>query len=195
MADEIEALAWREEPQRDRHQLHYLVEGARSRRPQERFQLRERHFDRIEIGTVGRQKTEARADAFDRGLHLRLLVHREVVEYDDVAGPQRRREYLLDVGEKRGVVERAIEDRRGLQPVDAERRDDGVRLPVPTRRVVLQATAPKAPPVATEEIGRDARLVDEDVPARIMQRERVLPVSARGRDIRAPLFVGVDRFF
>jgi hypothetical protein len=42
----------------------------------------------------------------DRG----LLVQREIVEHDDVARPQGRREDLLDVGEKGGIIERAVED-------------------------------------------------------------------------------------
>lgn len=75
-----------------------------SRGPQKCLQLRKREFDRIEIMTVGRRKPEARADAFDRSLRLRLLVHGEVIEDDDVPGPKRRDEHLLDVGEERRIV-------------------------------------------------------------------------------------------
>jgi hypothetical protein len=48
---------------------------------------------------------------------------------------------LLDGGEKRGIVERAVEDRGRGQTVDAEAGDDGVRLPVAARRVFAQAHA------------------------------------------------------
>jgi len=41
---------------------------------------------------------------------------------------------LLDVGEKRGVVERAVEDRRGRQAVGGQRRHDRVEVPLPVAR-------------------------------------------------------------
>jgi hypothetical protein len=51
MPHEIEAFPRREESQRDREQLDDLVEAARSRRAQERFQLCKGEFDRIEVRT------------------------------------------------------------------------------------------------------------------------------------------------
>jgi hypothetical protein len=48
-----------------------------------------------------------------------LFVHREVVEDDDVAWAQGRHEDLLDIREKRGVVDRAIKDGGRGEPVDA----------------------------------------------------------------------------
>jgi hypothetical protein len=60
-----------------------------------------------------------------------LFVHREVVEHDHVAGLERRHQDLLDVGEKRGIVDRPIEDRGRGEPVDAKACDDGVGLPMP----------------------------------------------------------------
>ena len=41
-----------------------------------------------------------RARLLDRGPHLGLLVDREVVEHDDIAGAQRRHQHLFDVGEE-----------------------------------------------------------------------------------------------
>jgi hypothetical protein len=70
-----------------------------------------------------------------------------------------------------------------------------VRLPVPTRRVVAQPQASRAPAVAPEQIGGDARFVDEDVATRIVEPLGVLPVPAAGGDVRPPLFVGVYGFF
>ena len=54
---------------------------------------------------------------------------------------------------------------------------------------------PQAPGVATEQIGRDPRFVDEDVACRIVERHRLAPAVARVRDIRSTLFVGVYGFF
>ena len=122
-------------------------------------------------------------------------MHREVIEHDDVAGAERRDQHLLDIGEKGGVVERAVEDGRGVQAIAAQRRDHRVGLPMAARRVIPQPQSAQAATVATHQVGRDARLVKEDVRARIVQRQRVVPLAARRGDIRAPLFVGVYRFF
>ena len=116
------------------------------------------------------------ADATDRGVHLGLLVHREVIEDDDIARAQRRHEDLLDVGEKRRVVERTIEDGCGGEPVDAQGGDDGVRLPMAARRVIPQPHTPRAPSVPAYEIRRDAGFIDEDVGARV-----ACPATAVGR--------------
>lgn len=118
MPDEVETFARREELQRDRDELDNLVEVARSRRAQKRFQLRKREFDRIEIRTVGRQKAEARADTLDRGLHLRLPMHRQVVEDNYVTRPQRRHQHLLDIREKCGIVDGAVEHGGRMHAVD-----------------------------------------------------------------------------
>lgn len=195
MPDEVEALAGCVALQRERDELDDLVEVARSRRPEKRFQLRKGQFDRIEVRTVGRQKPEARTDPFDRGLHVRLLVHREVIEDDHVARAERRDEHLLDVGQKRRIVDRAIEDRWRMEAVDTQRGHDGVRLPVAIWCVIAQPDPARAAAVPTDQVGGDARLIDEDVAARVVQTERVLPPAPRRGDISAPLFVGEYRFF
>ena len=150
MPDKIQALARREELQRDRHELDDLVEAARSRGPEERLQLRERLFDGIEIRAIRGKKPQVRATTFDRGLHLRLLVHREVIEDDDVAGPEGRHQDLLDVRKKRRIVERSIEDRRRVEAVNTQCGHHGVGLPVAIRRVVAQPDSARAATVPTD---------------------------------------------
>ena len=156
MPHEIEAFLRREELQGDGDEFHDLVETARARGAEKRFQLGKREFDRIEVGTVRREKAEARADAFNRPLHLRLLVHRQVIEDDDVARAERRHEYLLDVGEKRRIIERPVEDGRRVQAIYPKRRDNGVRLPMAAWRVIAQSQPAGAPTIAAQQIGRDA---------------------------------------
>ena len=71
MSDVVSTLGWCEEREGGCGERGDLVEGARSRGSHERFQFRERHLDRIEVGTVGRQKSDLRAGAFDgRGLFM-----------------------------------------------------------------------------------------------------------------------------
>jgi hypothetical protein len=68
------------------------------RGPEERFQFRERHLDRIEVRAVGRQKSDPSARGFDRRAQLGLFVNGEIVEHDDIASAQCRGEHLLHVG-------------------------------------------------------------------------------------------------
>ena len=136
MPHEVEAFSRCKELQRDRDKLDDLVEVARSRGAQKRFQFGKRELDRIEVWAVGRQEAEMRPDAFNRRLHLRLFVHRQIVEDDDVAGTQRRHEHLLDVGEKRRIIDGAVKYGRRRQSIDPQRGDHGVRLPVAVRRVI-----------------------------------------------------------
>ena len=70
MTDVVGAFLWREQGERDGDQVADLVERARPRGAQERFQFRERLLDRIEIGTVGGQKAEPRAGGFEGRAHL-----------------------------------------------------------------------------------------------------------------------------
>ena len=102
---------------------------------------------------------------------------------------------MFDVGSERRVVDRTVEHRRGRQLGGTERRHHRVRLPMAARRVIRDTRAAQTAGVATQQIGGDPRLVNEDVTGRVMERQRLMPLPASGRDIRATLFVGVYRFF
>ena len=195
MSDVVPTFGRREECERGGDEGGDLIEAARPRRAQERFQFGEREFDRIEVGTVGRQESEVRAGGLDRGPHLGLFVHRQVVEDDDVAAVQRRHQDLLDVGQEARIVDGAIEDRGRGQAVRPQRDDDRVRLPVTARRVIVEARAPETPTVAAKQVGRDAAFIEKDVLPRVAERQPVSPAAALSGDVGAPLFVGVDRFF
>jgi hypothetical protein len=184
-----------EETYRGRDQLAHVVEGAWPCGAEDRLQFGKGLFDRIEVRTVRRQKPDVRPGRFNRGTDLRLLMNREVVEHDDVARPQRGHQDLFDVGAERGRVDGAIEDRRRGEPVDAQSGDDGVRLPMAARGVVMQAGAARAAAIPTQQIGGDAALIEKDVLVHIAQRLPCLPLATGRCDIRTALFVGVYRFF
>jgi len=172
-----------------------MVEGPRTRRPHEGFQLGERHLDRIAVRAVGRQKSDLRADGFDRRAHLRLFVNGQIVEHHDIASLKRRDQHLLHVGPKAGVVDGPIEHGRRRQPVGPQRGDDRVRLPMPAGCVIAQAHAAETAPVAAQQIGRDAAFINKDVRPRIAQRQPVAPAAPLSGDVGPALFVGVYRFF
>jgi hypothetical protein len=70
-----------------------------------------------------------------------------------------------------------------------------VRLPVAARCVIANARPPRTARVATQQVCRHTRFIDEDVLARIVERERLVPLAPGGRDIRPTLLVGVYGFF
>ena len=119
MPNEIAAFRGREEANRDGDQVADVVKGPRPCGPHEGFQLRERQLDRIEIRAIGRQEAELRADGFERRAHRRLFVDGEIVEHDHIAGAERGHQDLLDVGEKRRIVDRSVEHGRSGKAVEA----------------------------------------------------------------------------
>lgn len=66
---------------------------------------------------------------------------------------------------------------------------------MPVGGVIPEAHAAGAAPVASQQIGRDAGFIDEDVAARVVERLGVLPAAAGGGDVRPSLLVGEYRFF
>ncbi len=124
-----------------------------------------------------------------------VLVDGQVVEDDDIARAQRRHQDLVDIRLEGRRVDRAVKHRRGGQPVEPQRGDHGMCLPVAARRVIVQAGAARTAAIPAQQIGRDATLIEEDVLADIAQGQPVAPLAPRRRDIRTALFVGVYRFF
>ena len=116
MPDVVRALVRQEEAERRRHQLAYVLERAGAERSEEGLQFGKRLFDRIEVGAVGREKPQARADVFDRRPHLGLLVHGKIIEHHHIARPQRRDQDLLDIGAEGHGIDRPIEDGGGGEP-------------------------------------------------------------------------------
>lgn len=195
MTHEVGAFLRSEEANGCRDQLDDVVEGAWARGAEQRFQFRKGQLDGIEVRTVRRQKPDEGARAFDGGQRLRVFVDGEVIEDHHVAWSERGHEHLLDVGQERRLVDRAIEHGGGVEAVPAQRRDHRVRLPVPAGRVIAEPQATWAAPVPSEQIRGDARLVEKNVVSRIAQRLDILPATPRRGDVSAPLFGSVYRFF
>jgi hypothetical protein len=170
MSDEIPTFGGREEIEGGTDERDDLLKGSRPCGAQERFQFGEGELDRIEVRTVGREKSEVRARRFNRGSDLRVFVHREVVQDHHIAGAEGRHQHLVDIGLKAGLVDRAIEHGWRGQSLRAQGDHDGVRLPFTVRRVVVEAGAARTPAVAAEQVRRHPALIEEDVLLRVMQR-------------------------
>ena len=195
MSDVVPTLGRRKERERGSGERGDVVEGSRSRGAQERFQFRERHLDRIEVGTVRRQESDVRASGFDRRTHLGLLVDSEIVEHDDITRPERRCQHLFHVGTKAVVVDRPIKHSWRRHPVGPQSGDDRVRLPMTAGRVIAQPDAPETATVSAQQISGDAAFIEKDVRPGVAQRQPVAPTAPLSGDVGSPLFVGVYRFF
>jgi hypothetical protein len=135
------------------------------------------------------------ARLLNRRPDLRVLVDRKVVEHDDVTRSQCRHQHLFDVGEKTRTIDRPIEHGWRADTLEAERGDHRVRLPVTAGRVIRDARPAKTAGVAAQQIRGHPGFIDEDVLARVVERQRLAPPTPRRGDIRATLFVGVYGLF
>ncbi len=135
------------------------------------------------------------ADGFEGGADLRLFVHREVIEHHDVAGTQRGDQDLFDIRAEGRIVDRSVEDRRRAQPLEPQRSDHGVRLPMAARRVIVQPDAARTAAIPPQQVGRHATFIKKHILTHVAQRLPGLPLSPGCGHIRASLLVGVYRFF
>ena len=195
MSHVIVAFRGCKEAERGRDQGAHVIETAWSRRSEERLELGERQFNRVEVRTVGRQKSDLRADGFNRRPDLRLFVDDEVVEHHDIAGVQRRDEDLFEIGEEARVVDGAVEDGGRTQAVEPQRGDDRGGLPVAAGGVIVEPFAARTAAIASQQVRRHATFIEKHVLAHVAERLPGAPLSPCRGDSRASLFVGVYRFF
>jgi len=152
-------------------------------------------LDGIEIGTVRRQEEEMGAGVADRGAGGFAFVRTEIVEDDDVARRQGRRQKLFDISGEQRAVDRSVEDARGLDAVAAQSGDEGHRHPVTVRHRGGQPLASGAPAAQRRHVGLDPRLVEKDEAAWIDPVLIRLPATALAGDVRAVLLRRQHGFF
>jgi hypothetical protein len=112
---------------------------------QQSFELGEDRLDRIEIGGVFRQEDEAGSDIPDRPAHLFSLVRAEIVEDNDVARLQRRREDLFDIGAETLAVDGSVEQAGRVDAVAAQGGEESRGLPLTLRDLVDETLSPWRP--------------------------------------------------
>lgn len=195
MAQIVGAFRGGDEAEHADQEVADLVEGARARRPQDRFEFREDEFNRIEIRTVRRQKPERGARLLDGGPRGGMFVHGQVIEHDDVVGAQCGDEDLLDVGDEGRLIDRSVEHGRRREPVAPERGENRVGLPVAEGRVIDESLAAETAAVPPEQIRRHATFVEKHQARRIQAGRGRAPVPTGDHNIGAGLFSGVYGFF
>ena len=171
------------------------VDRSTAGRANDGFEFGEAELDGVEVGAVGRQEPQRRADRFNGGPHAVDRVGGEIVGDHDVAGLQRRDEDLFDVGEEAGPVHRAIEDPGGGEPRHPQRSDEGAAFPPALGRVIGDSLATGAASIAAKEIGGDPRFIEKDEAGRVEGRGGRCPLRAGGRDVGPVVFGRAHRFF
>ena len=184
-----EAVQQRPEPPPGR------LNGAFGRVAEQSFELSEDLFDRVEIGGVGRQEAEGGPRLLNGRPHGGPLVAAQIVHNDDIARDERRQQTLFDIGQEAGAVDRAIKDTRSGQPVVAQRRHEGQRLPVAVGPGRSQPLAPGAAAMATGHVGLGPGLIQEHEATWIQLALPALPPAAAARDVRPVLLGGHQAFF
>ena len=123
----------------------------------------------------------------------------EVVEDDDVAGPQGGRELGGDVDLECRAIHGALDDPGGDEFIAAQARDEGLGLPLAEGRIDRdEPLSARAPPAQGRHVGLDAGLIDEDEPCGLIAHQGLTlvdPRPARRLDVRAFFLRGQQRFF
>ncbi len=159
------------------------------------FELGEDLLDRIEVGAVRRQKQELGACVADRFADSGPFVTAQIVHDDDVAGRKCRHETLLDIIGEALAVDRLVEHARGIDPITAERREEGHRAPVAIGHFGMEPLADRRPAPQGRHVGLRPGFIDEDEASRIKPALILLPLLAPPSDGRSELFGRQHAFF
>ena len=135
------------------------------------------------------------APAARMALHGLAFVAAEVVHDYDVAGRKGRHEELFDIGGEELAVDWSIEDAGRIDPVAAQRRHEGQRLPFTERSLSDQLVTASAPAPERGHVGLRPGLVDEDQPRGIKPPLILLPLRPPPCDLRTILLAGEQAFF
>lgn len=171
------------------------VEGSRGGLAHMRLELGEGIFDRIEIGTVGRQIVEFGAAGLNGKPDARDLVGGQIVHNDDIAWAQYGDQHLLDPSQEALSVHRTIEKHRRNKTRKRETADKGDGLPMTVRNRGAATFAFRGPATKPCHLRRKAALIDKDQVFGIKIVLAGEPILARGLYISALLLAGVGGLF
>lgn len=119
----------------------------------------------------------------------------EVVHDDDVARRQGRDEELLDIGGEELAIDRPVEHAGRIDPVAAQCRHEGKRLPFAERGLGDELAATPGPAPQRGHVGLGPGFVDEDQFCGIKPALILLPLFPPPRDLRPILLAGEQAFF
>lgn len=168
------------------------IECSRGSLSQQGFEFCEGLFDRVEVGTVGRQIMQARPGSLDRFLDAGDFVRWQIVHHDDVALAQGRREKMFDIGQETRAVHRPVEDARRCDLIATQGADERRRHPMSKRSGGFEAASARGAAIKPDHIRLCSRFVNKDKLFRVQVGLAGAPFLARLGDIGAVLFGGAQ---
>lgn len=122
----------------------------------------------------------------------------KIVEDDNIAGIERRRELGFDIGFEDRPVHRRIDDPWRGQPIMPQGCDEGLGSPMTEGCPCSQPLAALRPPAQPGHLRRRRGLVDKDQSMRLLAHPGLaaaLPATAPLSNVSARGLVGQQRFF
>lgn len=160
-----------------------------------RLEFGEGIFDRIEIGTVGRQIAEFGATGLDGLPDADDLVGGQIVHDNDVAWAQGWRQHLLDPGEEALSVHRPVQKHRCNKARERESADKSDGFPMTVRNGGAATLALWRPATKACHLRRKAALIDKDKVFGVKTVLALDPILARGLYISTLLLAGMGSLF
>ena len=170
----------------------------------ERARLNWTPLRELPYGPAAGDKPQQRPDTCQHPTTLLALLFQKIflatlgasthVHDDDIAGVQRRNQFLFDGSGELLSVDRSVEDTGRGQAIVAQGGDEGRRLPMTEWRVADQSLADLTRAVARRHGRGRPGFVDEDELPRVEGRLRLTPCGARGGDVRTLLLGRAKRF-
>jgi hypothetical protein len=195
MSEVVLALVWREIVEEGADAVPEAFSGSLTGFAQEVLELCEHHFDRVQVGAVGRQEEQRCSACFNERGGLGALVAGKIVEDDDVAGLELGHKILPDILGEDCPVHGLINDERGNDPVAGEPGEECGYFPVASRGIAANALSAWTASVASDHVRGDAGFVEEDQSLRAEGRLHRQPCLASFGHVRPKLLGGVNAFF
>jgi hypothetical protein len=162
------------------------------------LELGKGHFDRVEIGRIGRQKQHPGAPVSDDFFGAGALVNWQVVENDDVSLLQSRRQFMLEIEFEPGFIHGRIDQPRRDHGKTAQAGDECLGEVMAQRSIAAIARSHRRPTHGLRHTGVGRSFVNEDNAMQFATDRRKTfgdPEVAAMADIRPQLLAGDDRFF
>jgi hypothetical protein len=163
----VAAFGGREAPERALDGIPEVAYRTGCLSAQDRLELGEDKFDRVEVRVVNRQLEQRCASRLDALADTADLVCGLVVEHDRVAALQGRDQGLLDIAAEAGSGHQPVEKGGGHQAVGAQAGRDGNGFPMPEGDGEAATLGTRRSPVTPRHLRVCCGLVEEHQPIRI----------------------------
>lgn len=158
----------------------------------------ERHLDGVQVRAVRRQKEEPCPCIFENSLGFFAFMARQVIEDDNIARAERRRELCLYICLEDRPVHGAVDDPRGCQAIATQGGDEGLGLPVTEGDSGFEPLSAPRPAAQAGHLRRRRRFIDEHEPLGLLPHKGLstcAPDPAILTDVGACALGRQQRFF